>query len=138
MTADVFVFTEVVLTVRVAVFDPAATVTLAGTEAEDGFELESVTTAPPAGALAVSVTVPVEVVPPRTLAGLSVTDESAAAGCGVTVSGAVFVVPLYEPEIMTFCVDETADVVTGNVIDVTPCPIVTLAGTDAAALSLPS
>ena len=49
-TADVF-------TVKVAVEDPAETVTLASTVAA-ALLLESETTAPPVGAAAVSVTVP--------------------------------------------------------------------------------
>jgi len=63
----------VVLTVKVAVLAPAATVTVAGTVAA---ELEDVRliTWPPVGAAVFSVTVPVELVPPITDAGLRVTE----------------------------------------------------------------
>jgi hypothetical protein len=73
---------------------PAATVTLDGTTATDGFELASVTTAPPGGAGPESVTVPVALEPPVTEDGVSVSDERVGGGGGVTVSVAVLVVPL--------------------------------------------
>lgn len=91
MTADVWLATALVVTVNVVDVLPAGTVTLAGTVAA-GFPLESVTTAPPLGAAALSVTVPVELVPPVTLVGFSVTEASTADG-GSTVS----VVPWVEP-----------------------------------------
>lgn len=56
-----------VLTVNVALVNPAATVTLEGTVAADVLLLESATTDPPAGAGPLSVTVPVEELPPCTL-----------------------------------------------------------------------
>ena len=73
IATDVVAVTTDVVTANVAVVAPAATVTLAGTIA-DASLLDSVTTAPPEGALPESVTVPVEPVPPTTLEGLSVTE----------------------------------------------------------------
>ena len=68
--------TEVVVIVKVAVVAFAATVTLAGTCAAEVLLLDSVTTAPPAGAGPVRVMVPVEAVPPVTAGGLRLTDET--------------------------------------------------------------
>ena len=64
------------LTVNVALVCPACTVTLEGTVATDVFALWSVTVAPPDGAAALRVTVPVELFPPLTLVGLRVREES--------------------------------------------------------------
>ena len=76
--------TALVVTANVALVAPAATVTLAGTLAALVLLLESATTAPLAGAAPLSVTVPVEdCVPPTTVAGLSVSEESVAVGGGV-------------------------------------------------------
>lgn len=60
---------------NVFVFDPEATVTEAGTVAAPVLPLDRATTFPPVGAFALSVTVPVEAVPPVTLVRLSETDE---------------------------------------------------------------
>jgi len=81
-----------VFTVKVALVAPAGMVTLAGTVAALVLLLESVTCAPPAGAGAFSVTVPVEDPsgPPTTLVGLRVSEERTA---GITVSDAVRVAP---------------------------------------------
>jgi hypothetical protein len=84
--------TVLVLTVKLALVAPAATVTLEGTLAVAVLLLESMTTAPPAGAGPLSVAVPVEFcVPPTTLVGFSVKEVSVGAGgdAGVTLSVAV-------------------------------------------------
>src|SRR5262249_1387731 len=64
------------VTSNAAVRAPAATVTLAGTVASAVLPLVSVTTAPPAGALPLSVTVPTEVPLGDTDAGASAIDAS--------------------------------------------------------------
>jgi hypothetical protein len=90
MVSEALVDTGLVVTVNVAVVAFAATVTLAGTWAAAVLLLESVTMAPPVGAGPFNVTVPVELVPPATEAGLSVTEFNAAA---VTVRPALCVEP---------------------------------------------
>ena len=73
-----------VLTLKVALVAPAGTITLEGTLAAP-LLLESATCAPPAGAGPLSVTVPVEDVPPITLVGFRVSEETVGRGGGVTV-----------------------------------------------------
>src|SRR5262245_32387267 len=108
--------TGVVVIVNVADVAPAATFTEAATVAE-GSPLESVTTAPPFGALPLRVTVPFGLTPPITFAGLTVRDVSAA---GLTVRMAVPVDPLDDAEIVTAdCVATPLDV-TANVVEVDP------------------
>ena len=87
IVTDVDVATAMVVTLKVALVAPAATVTLAGTVAA-ALSLESATCAPPAGAGPFSVTVAVEAFPPVTLAGVSVSADTVA-GTGITVSDAV-------------------------------------------------
>lgn len=72
--------TVAVVMLKVAVVFPAATVTVEGTAALLELLLDKLTTNPPDGAGAVSDTVPTEVLPPRTVVGLSERAESAAAG----------------------------------------------------------
>ena len=75
MVTGVEMVTALVLTVKVALLAPARTVTLEGTLAAT-LLLESITCAPPVGAGALSVTVPVDCTPPVTLVGFSVSEES--------------------------------------------------------------
>jgi len=95
MVTEVDAVTALVATVNVALVAPAATVTLAGVLATVVLLLESVTVAPPDGAAAVKVTVPVDEFPPVTLVGFRVSEERVArGGTGVTVSEADLVTPL--------------------------------------------
>jgi hypothetical protein len=71
--------------VNIALVAPAATVTLVGTVAV-AVSLVSLTTAPPAGAAALNVTVPLEVFPAITLGGLRVSSERVATGVTVSVA----------------------------------------------------
>ena len=71
----------------------AGTITVVGTVAALGLLLASATTAPPAGAAAPRVTVPVLHAAPVTAAGLTLTPTSPAAA-GFTVSVAVLFTPL--------------------------------------------
>ena len=107
--------TTVVLTVKIALVAPARTVTLAGTVATAVLLLERDTTAPPVGAGPLSVTVPVEGVPPMTLLGFTVSEVrlAPADGVGVTVSEAVCCMPPdWDAEIVTVVEVVTATVVT--------------------------
>jgi hypothetical protein len=75
--------------VKVALVCAACTVTLDGTVATDVLLLDRLTLAPPEGAAPVNVTVPVELFPPLTLVGFSVSDESVTLPlAGVIVSDA--------------------------------------------------
>jgi len=75
---------------KVAVLAPAKTVTLLGTCAAAVLLLCSVTSAPPAGAAPFNVTVPVELAPPITLAGLRPIEDKVGALMARVV---VFVTP---------------------------------------------
>ena len=122
------------VTVNVAVVAPAATVTVAGTVAAALLDA-SVTTAPPAGAAAVNVTVPVTVLPAVTDAALSVSvDNAGPVAAGFTVSVAVLETAPLVAVIVTAFTAVTAVVLTVNVAVVAPAATVTLAGTVAAAL----
>jgi hypothetical protein len=118
--------------VKVALVAPAATVTLAGT-AVPAESSASDTTAPPAGAAALKVTVPLDVAPPTTLVGLTETAESVGpvAAAGLSVSVALFVTFWYDAEIDTVVVDVTCAVLTVNVARVCPAATTMLFGTTA-------
>ena len=73
MVAEVTAETALVVTVNVAIVAPERTVRLLGTCA-NVLLLDSVTIAPPAGAALLSVTVPVEELPPCTLVGFRTTE----------------------------------------------------------------
>src|SRR3954470_14742231 len=98
MVTAVAVATGVVVMAKFAVVAPAATVTDAGT-APAALLLARVSTAPPAGAAEMSVTVPVLPAPPRTAVGFSVKAFSPAGG--FTTSVDVLVAPLNVAEIVT-------------------------------------
>jgi|SRR6058998_1074086 len=91
MVTEVVVDTGLVLTVKVALVALPGTVTLAGTVATLVLLLERATTAPPLGAGPLSVTVPVEELPPVTLVGLRLSDESVG-GLATTVNALTLVV----------------------------------------------
>ena len=112
IVADAFAATAVVVTVNVAVVEPAATVTFAGTDAAALLDV-SVTTKPPAGAAADRVTVPVLETPPATDVGFNVNDVSDAA---VIVRLAVCEAPDNVAVIVAAAFAATAVVVTENVV----------------------
>jgi hypothetical protein len=122
--------TETLVTVKVAVVAPTGTVTLAGV-VDDALLSDKVTTAPAPTAGLSRVTVPVEDVPPVTVAGLIATLTSAG---GLIVKVAVRVTPLYTAVIVTVLTALTGMVVTVNVAVVEPAGTVTLAGVVALAL----
>lgn len=122
-TADV----EIVNAVEV---EPAATVTLDGGKTLVLLDAK-LTTAPPVGAGPLSVTTPVDGLPPITEVGETVTPVSTA---GVTTRVPVAeVVPVF-PVIVAFVVADTAVVVTVKVAEVAPDATVTVVGGTAAVL----
>ena len=123
-------FTLPVITEKVAELAPCATVIDVGTLAAKEFELESVTTVPPRGAVPVRLTVPVLVLPLTIFAGLTEMLLSAGGG-GLTVSPAVMLTLAKEAVKVTEVEVVTLPVVPENVADVEPCGTVTDAGTAA-------
>src|SRR5436190_618887 len=127
-----------VFTVKLALMEPAGTVTLDGTLATP-LLLESAICAPPEGAGPLKVTVPVEESergPTVARGGFSVGRASVGGGGGVTVSEAVCVTPPKDAEMVTEVDAATALVVTVNVAEVAPAGTVTLEGTCATVVSL--
>ncbi len=136
--AEVEMRTMDVFTVNVALVAPAGMNTLDGTLAVP-LLLERMTVTPPAGAGALSVTLPVEdCTPPMTVLGFKVSEDSVGGGggAGFTVSEAVLVTPAKVAEIVTVVDSLTALVLTVNVALVAPAATVTLEGTVATDVSL--
>jgi hypothetical protein len=95
IVAEVEMRTMDVFTVKVALVAPAGTNTLEGTLAAP-LVLERMIVAPPAGAGALNVTLPVEdCTPPTTVLGFSVSEDrvGGGGGTGFTVSEAALVTP---------------------------------------------
>ena len=82
IVTDVLFPTANVVTVELAEVCPPGTLTMPGTVATDELLVASVTEIPPAGAGELRNTVPVALVPPRTLVGLIVIDCSNAGAFG--------------------------------------------------------
>jgi hypothetical protein len=120
-------------TAKVALDDPAVTVTLAGTAATVGSLLVSAMTAPPLGAGPVSVSVASAVLPPIKVEGLTVRELGVA---GFTSRVAVLVTPRAVAEITTCTALATAFVETVKFALEEPALTFTLAGTVATAASL--
>src|SRR5215475_1656676 len=127
MVTAVTAVTALLVTVKLAVVAPAATVTDAGTVAAFTLLLVRVTTAPPAGAAAPRVTAAVLLAPPVTAAGLSVSPATAAGG--LTVSVTILDAPLHVAVIFDEFGVVTAFVATAKVADFAPAATVTEAET---------
>src|SRR4029078_5295387 len=132
MVTDVLFLTANVVTVKLAEVWPPGTLTMPGTVATARLLVASVTEIPPAGAGALKNTVPVALVPPRTLAGLIVIDwrSGGAFGSGLTLTKIDLVTP---PAVAKTC-PPVGNPVTGLVpivklVALFPSGIVTLAGT---------
>jgi hypothetical protein len=124
MFTSVRATTGIVVIVKVADFDPADTITLAGTAVEESLLVKD-TTAPLGGAAPVSVTVAFADAPPTIDVGFREMAESTG---GATVSVSVFM-PLYVPEIVTGVDVATGTVVIAKFTDEAPPATITLAGT---------
>ena len=125
--------TGAVVTAKVALVAPAATVTFAGAEACAELLFEMLTTEPPAAAGPLRVTVPVEALPPTTDVGLSEIDFR---DSGCRFKFAVLVVPFEEALIVTDVDLVTAAVFMLNVALVAPPATVTFDGTVASEMEL--
>jgi hypothetical protein len=122
--------TLVVAITNVAFVAPAGTATLAGVETAELLS-DIATTIPPSGAGAFNVTIPVEVLPPLTLLGLT---DKVEIDTGLTVKVAVFVVAPRLAVMVTAVEAVIGVVLTTNVADVAPANTVTLTGTVAMGL----
>ena len=118
--------TVAVVAVNVCELLPAGTVMPAGTVTIEGLALISETNTPPAGATALMLTVPVEVVPPVTFAGMKLTRTT---GGGRMVTIAVTIVVPVVAVTVTVVDVLTGFAVTMKVCALLPAGILTEAGT---------
>ena len=124
---EVAILTLPAETLNVAEVAPCGTVTLAGTLTAPGLAMNSDTIAPPVGAAAVSVTVPVAVCPLTIVLGFTVTLLSATPG-GLMVIPNVSLTPANVAVSVTNVGSVTVPALTVNVAEVAPCGIVTVDG----------
>jgi len=129
IVGDSFTFGRKVVDVNVAVVAPAAMVTDAGGVVCE-LEAERLTTMPPVGAALLIVTVPVVLLPPRTVVGFNVKPVSTGA---LTAKVAVAVAEPVVAVIVSDLLADTATVVAVNVPVFCPAAIVIDAGTVAEA-----
>jgi hypothetical protein len=134
MTEGVVAVTVPAVAVKVAVVNPCATTTDAGTDTA-ALELESVTVIPPVGAEAEMVTVPCDVCPLNIEAVLN---ERLEGTIGFTVKLALIPDPPLEAVSTTAVAALTIPAVAVNDTLVAPCGTVTEPGTDTAAFELES
>jgi hypothetical protein len=132
MVADVLFPTAKVVTVKLAEVWPPGTLTMPGTVATFRLLVARVTEIPPAGAAALKNTVPVALVPPRTLVGLIFIDcrSGGAFGSGLTLTK----MDLVTPPAVAKTFPPVGKPVTGSVpmvklVALFPAGIVTLGGT---------
>src|SRR6516225_2412135 len=121
MVTAVATFTTLVVIAKVAVVALAGTVTEGGTVAALRLLLASVTTAPPAGAALLSVTVPVLPTGPVTAVGFTVTPFRAG---GFTVSVTILDAPTHVAVMLDCVTTVTAFVVTAKLALVAPAATV--------------
>ena len=93
MLTLIFCFVAVVVIVKTFDIAPAGIKTVAGTLARVELLVARLTTTPPAGAALVSVTVPLALEPPRTVVGLSVSDDNPAGAGGLTLRAVDLLAP---------------------------------------------
>ena len=125
-------WTANVVTVKLAEVCPPGTVTVPGARAAEKLLVARVTEIPPAGAGALRNTVPVALVPPRTLVGLIVIDcrSGGAFGSGLTLTK----MDVVTPPALAKTLPPVGKPLTGLVpivklVALFPSGIVTLAGT---------
>jgi len=130
---SISVFGADVAIAKLAVWEPAVTVMVAGTLAMAGWLLDSATAVPPGGAAWFNVTMPVAAVPPDTLPGRTMTFEGAGppALLGTTLIAPDPPTPLTVATRLRPMTSVTVLVVIGNAAESAPAGIVTNSGTPA-------